>query len=67
MYALGEYGKSYTSEVHRTNLSSTENIISKLKEVDDGRYDSLIITRGGGSGLEIFDKIEVLEAFSNVK
>lgn len=61
--ALGEYKKCYIIEEHKTNLSSVEDIISKLKEADDGRYESIIIS---GSGLEIFDKIEILQAVNNL-
>lgn len=65
--ALGEYVGNYIIDEYRINLSSQEELIGILKIVDDGRYDSIIVTRGGGTGLEIFDKIEVLEAFSNTK
>ncbi|MCB2310625.1 hypothetical protein LGL55_05745 [Clostridium tagluense] len=63
--ALGEQAGNYVIDEYRINLSSQEELIGILKKVDDGRYDSIIVTRGGGTGLEIFDKIEVLEAFSN--
>lgn len=65
--ALGEYIEDFNIVEYRINLSSEEELIGIINTIDDGTYDSIIITRGGGTGLEIFDKIKVLEAFSNTK
>jgi len=64
---LGENGKYFDINTIRINLSSKEEIISKIISLDKSdNYDALIITRGGGSGLEIFNDIEIIERFSEL-
>jgi hypothetical protein len=51
----------YNVSEHRINLSSKEEIISKLEELNSflPTYDAIAIIRGGGSGLEIFNDLYV--------
>jgi exonuclease VII large subunit len=37
-------------------------VVSQLKAIDGGHYDALYIVRGGGCGLEVFDKPEIAMA-----
>jgi exodeoxyribonuclease VII large subunit len=49
----------YDIHHHKCNLSSSSEIISFLGTHDFKDSDLLIILRGGGSGLEVFDEIEL--------
>ncbi|SFZ94421.1 Exonuclease VII, large subunit [Flaviramulus basaltis] len=49
----------YNVRHHKCNLSSKTEIIEFLSSYNFADSDLLIILRGGGSGLEIFDEIEL--------
>jgi exodeoxyribonuclease VII large subunit len=51
----------YKIHFREVNLSSQQSIIENL-QVYSQKSDIIAIARGGGSGLEIFDKPEVIEA-----
>lgn len=64
---LGSDIAYYDIDEYRINLSSKEEIINKISEIDKGsKYDALIISRGGGTGLEIFNNIEIVEYLSTI-
>ncbi len=49
----------YTIRHHKCNLSSKTGIVEFLSSYNFADSDLLIILRGGGSGLEVFDEIEL--------
>ncbi len=57
-YAINEY---------RINLSSKEEIINQIRELDEKQYDIIALSRGGGSGLEIFNDPDIAEAVLEMK
>jgi hypothetical protein len=64
--ALGGKIKSYIITEHRINLKSKEDIIDRVNTVNISSVDVIIIARGGGSGLEIFNDPDIAEAISKV-
>lgn len=49
----------YRIRHHKCNLSSKKDILEFLNSYDLGTTDLLIVLRGGGSGLEVFNEIEL--------
>lgn len=52
---------------HRTPFSKSRELASKLQQLDSEGYDVLAIIRGGGSGIEALDDLEVLSTISKLK
>lgn len=52
---------------HRTPFSKSRELVSKLQQLDSEGYDVLAIVRGGGSGIEALDDLEVLSTISKLK
>lgn len=52
---------------HRTPFSKSRELASKLQQLDSEDYDVLAIVRGGGSGIEALDDLEVLSTISELK
>lgn len=52
---------------HRTPFSKSRELASKLQQLDSEGYDVLAIVRGGGSGIEALDDLEVLSTISELK
>ena len=52
---------------HRTPFSKSRELASKLQQLDSEGYDVLAIVRGGGSGIEALDDLEVLSTISKLK
>ncbi len=50
---------SYNIRHHKCNLSSKKDIVEFISSFDFRSTDLLIILRGGGSGLEVFNEIEL--------
>ncbi len=67
--AIKDARAKYNFTEHRINLSSKEEIINKLEEIDSSPscYDAVAIIRGGGSGLEIFDDIDIAKKAAQLK
>jgi uncharacterized small protein (DUF1192 family) len=63
--ALGSYINSYDFIEERINLNSKEKLLD-LFESSRG-FDAIAIIRGGGSGLEIFDDIDIATQSINLK
>lgn len=59
--ALGQTVYCYNIKEHRVSLASKDSIIKKINEVNNEDYDVIVIARGGGSGQEIFNNIEIAE------
>ncbi|QTE45871.1 MULTISPECIES: exodeoxyribonuclease VII large subunit [Mucilaginibacter] len=51
----------YQLDFHRINLSSEAEIQSTLKQLDDTGTDIIVVSRGGGENLEIFNKLNIAE------
>ncbi|WP_066023080.1 MULTISPECIES: exodeoxyribonuclease VII large subunit [Clostridium] len=64
---MGESKEIYDISPVRINLSDKNEIISKLEELDKEEYNVICISRGGGSGLEIFDDPDIAEAIIKMK
>ncbi|HZS49044.1 MAG TPA: exodeoxyribonuclease VII large subunit, partial [Blastocatellia bacterium] len=54
-------------EVVEVSLSSEKSVVDGLRLADRSRYDVMVLTRGGGEGLGIFDSFEVAEAIHNAR
>jgi len=52
---------------HRTPFSKNKELVAKLQQLDSGGYNALAIVRGGGSGIESLDDLEVLRVISELK
>lgn len=57
-HALGEAAAFFDLNFIRINLTSVQDILSVF---DDDESDIIILARGGGSGLEIFNTLELSE------
>ena len=51
---------------HRTPFSKSRELVSKLQQLDSEGYDVLAIVRGGGSGIEALDDLEILSTISKL-
>lgn len=51
----------------RVNFSDSTKLVAELKRVDGMGCDVMALVRGGGSGLEKLDNLEVLEVVVNLK
>lgn len=59
---------SYSITEHRVNLSARQAIIDKINNIDESKeYDAVIIARGGGTGLEIFNDKDIIECLSDIE
>lgn len=52
---------------HRAPFSKNKELVAKLQQLDSGGYNALAIVRGGGSGIESLDDLEVLRVISELK
>ncbi len=55
--SIGFYDLSF----HRINLSSEAEILSTLNRLNQENYGLIVISRGGGENLEIFNKLPIAE------
>lgn len=51
----------------RANFSRTIELANTIKGIDAQSYTAIAIARGGGSGIEALDKLELLETIANLK
>lgn len=51
----------------RANFSRTAELASTIKGIDAQSYSAIAIVRGGGSGIEALDELDILEAVANLK
>lgn len=52
----------YELDFHRINLSSEQEIIATLVKLDEGGTDIIVVSRGGGENLDVFNKAAITEA-----
>ncbi|MEP5602011.1 MAG: exodeoxyribonuclease VII large subunit [Algibacter sp.] len=52
----------YTINEHLVNLSNVTEIENKIKQLHKNDSDLLVVMRGGGSGLEIFNNVKLCKA-----
>ncbi len=52
---------------HRVSFANVSQFSSILLQLDTKKYDSIAIIRGGGSGLDVFDNINIIETIVNMK
>ena len=65
--ALGGEADNFIIEEFRINLSSREDVINRIDCLDKtNEYDAIIIARGGGSDLGLFNSPEIVEFLSNI-
>ncbi len=57
MSSLGTANMFYDINEHREIFSDPMRVSERLKVLDSQGYDQLVVVRGGGSGLEVFDDI----------
>jgi len=57
--AIGTALDHYDVTTHRGKFSSPEAIITLLRHLDSEGYDYIALIRGGGSGLEVFDDLNL--------
>lgn len=51
----------------RANFSRTVELANTIKGIDTQSYTAIAIVRGGGSGIEALDELDILEAVANLK
>ena len=56
---LGEYAEYYWLNDQKVNLSNEKEIVGALKKLDEENFNVIALVRGGGSGLDIFNSIEL--------
>ncbi|WP_289645154.1 exodeoxyribonuclease VII large subunit [Maribacter aestuarii] len=52
----------YVINEHLVNLSNTTDLEKKIKQLSKQESDLLVVMRGGGSGLEIFNDVKLCQA-----
>lgn len=57
----------YQLNFHRINLSSETEIITTLKQMDESGNDIIVVSRGGGENLDLFNKIAIAETAIRLK
>ncbi|TSJ44432.1 hypothetical protein FO440_09710 [Mucilaginibacter corticis] len=57
----------YQLDFHRINLSSETEIINTIQQLDQRGTDIIVVSRGGGENLEIFNKISIAEQAIKLK
>lgn len=57
----------YQLDFHRINVSSETEIIGALEQLDNAETDIIVISRGGGENLEVFNKITIAEKAIQLK
>ncbi|HVG33112.1 MAG TPA: exodeoxyribonuclease VII large subunit [Pyrinomonadaceae bacterium] len=68
MWAVGNRQDRYEFAKFPINLADKKAIIDKLRELDKARgYDLMVLYRGGGSGLEIFDDPDIARVVVGMK
>jgi exodeoxyribonuclease VII large subunit len=60
-HQLRESISFYDLSFHRVNLSSEQEIISALDRLDQGNYGLIVVSRGGGENLDIFNRFSIAE------
>jgi exonuclease VII large subunit len=55
--SIGFYDLSF----HRASLGSETEIISAMEELDKQGFDIIVISRGGGEQMEVFNKLSIAE------
>lgn len=53
-------------EEFRINFAKPDSLIANLKALDEDEYDAIALIRGGGSGIEQLDNVDVLETVCNM-
>lgn len=53
-------------EEFRINFANPDEVIANLKALDEEEYDAIALIRGGGSGIEHLDDVDVLETVCNM-
>ena len=53
-------------EEFRINFAKPDSLITNLKALDEDEYDAIALIRGGGSGIEQLDNVDVLETVCNM-
>ncbi len=54
-------------EEFRESFGNISSFSTQLKNIDEKSYDAICIVRGGGSGLEVFDNIQMASQLMEVK
>lgn len=57
----------YQLDFHRINLSSETEILNTLKQLDGSDHDIIVVSRGGGENLDIFNKVSFAEEAIKLK
>ena len=50
----------------RINFANPDDVVTNLKALDEDEYDAIALIRGGGSGIEHLDDVDVLETVCNM-
>lgn len=61
-HSLGAAATAFDVHFHRVNLHSERAILDALAEYDDEDTDLLIISRGGGEGVDVFNSCALAES-----
>lgn len=54
-------------DFHRINLSSEAEILNTLRQLDNRDNDIIVVSRGGGENLDIFNKLSIAEVANKIK
>lgn len=65
---FGEYlERTVSIEVEEVELGKSSSILNRIREADSKGYDILVITRGGGIDLDLFNLPDMVEALRQCK
>ncbi|HTE00590.1 MAG TPA: exodeoxyribonuclease VII large subunit [Mucilaginibacter sp.] len=57
----------YDLSFHRISLSAETEIIQAMTQLDNENYDVIVISRGGGENLDIFNRTTIVEKATQLK
>lgn len=57
----------YQLDFRRINLSSETEIVNTIRQLDENRTDMIVVSRGGGENLDIFNKLTIAEQALSLK
>jgi exonuclease VII large subunit len=66
VHQLGASATAYELTFHRVNLHSEPAILDALEEYNDDETDLVVISRGGGDGVDVFNSCTLAEACLNL-
>jgi len=67
LHALGETINVFELSFVRVNMTIASQVVNALNRLNQGDTEAIIVSRGGGENLQVFDSIEIARAALSLK